>query len=216
MGNFFTCLKPLPNNICVYLPDESITIVKFVGDVKIHDTLVLRDVLYVPSFKNNLLSVSKLTRNHDLKLTFHSQFCLIHDLKTDRVFAMGKLQEQLYIWHTESFQLSTDIPKQLTFSTNNCTDQNLEVCHFRMVHPSEHVLQHLPFYSNKRAVIRNCDVCKFPKQTKLPFPVSNAIAEENFDLLHLDIWGPYKKKSLTGAHYLLLLMTTVELHGYFS
>lgn len=94
---FFIHLKHLvKKKVVIHLPDGTSKLVLFFGDIRMSDFLILRDVLYIPSFKHNLLSVSKLTECHNLKLTFHPSFCLIQDLKTDKVFAVGKLQNHLY------------------------------------------------------------------------------------------------------------------------
>lgn len=37
-----------------------------------------------------------------------------------------------------------------------------------------------------------CLTCPMANMTKFPFPLSESIAAEKFDLVHMDIWGPYK------------------------
>lgn len=41
------------------------------------------------------------------------------------------------------------------------------------------------------------------KQTRLPFPTSSIKTQSCFDLVHCDIWGPYKTSSFSGAHFFL-------------
>jgi hypothetical protein len=57
-----------------------------------------------------------------------------------------------------------------------------------------------------------CDVCHFAKQQKLPFNISQSIAKTNFELLHLDIWGPLSTTSIHGHIYFL---TIVDDHSRF-
>lgn len=66
--NMFDTLKPLAKPILIHLPDGSTKSVQFYGNVQLHETLCLRSILYIPSFKHNLLSVSRLTKTNDLKL----------------------------------------------------------------------------------------------------------------------------------------------------
>ena len=46
---------------CVYLPNGEKVVVTHIGTVQIYSTLTLTNVLCVPSFSFNLISVSKLT-----------------------------------------------------------------------------------------------------------------------------------------------------------
>ena len=44
------------------------------------------------------------------------------------------------------------------------------------------------------------------KQTRIPFPISESKASQCFDLIHCDIWGGYRVKSLCGASYFLTIL----------
>ena len=46
-----------------------------------------------------------------------------------------------------------------------------------------------------------CDVCLRAKQTYIHFLISESKASEWFDLIHCDIWGGYRVKSLCVASY---------------
>ncbi|KAE8732031.1 hypothetical protein F3Y22_tig00002237pilonHSYRG00018 [Hibiscus syriacus] len=65
------------------IPSSSINAsmqVGFVGTVRFSPTFVLHDVLLVPEFNFNLLSVSALASDSDLSLLFNKTDCLIQDL----------------------------------------------------------------------------------------------------------------------------------------
>ncbi|KAK4394268.1 Retrovirus-related Pol polyprotein from transposon RE1 [Sesamum angolense] len=49
-------------------------------------------------------------------------------------------------------------------------------------------------------------VCPLAKQTRAPFPPSDTHAQHPFDLIHVDIWGPYKHATLSGAHCVLTIV----------
>ena len=51
-----------------------------------------------------------------------------------------------------------------------------------------------------------CDACCKAKQTRLSFPVRMNKTVRAFDLVHCDIWGPYKTKSFSGSHYFLTIV----------
>jgi hypothetical protein len=51
-----------------------------------------------------------------------------------------------------------------------------------------------------------CDVCFYAKQKRLPFTHSSHISKHNFDLIHMDIWGPVSIPSLIGYKYFLIVV----------
>ena len=59
-------------------------------------TISLPNVLHVPTMKKNLISVSQLTRDHDLIDEFNSSSCLIKDKSTGEVLLKGCLKDGLY------------------------------------------------------------------------------------------------------------------------
>lgn len=58
-----------------------------------------------------------------------------------------------------------------------------------------------PFKSNDA-----CDVCALAKQSQLPFFASFISSVRPFELIHCDIWGPYKIPSLSSAKYFLTIV----------
>jgi hypothetical protein len=51
-----------------------------------------------------------------------------------------------------------------------------------------------------------CDLCHFAKHKHLPFTSSSSYASANFDLIHLDIWGPLFVASVHGHRYFLTIL----------
>ena len=62
---------------CVYLPNGEKDIVTHIGTMQISSTLTLTNVLCVPSFSFNLISVSKLTQTKLCCLIFLGDSCFI-------------------------------------------------------------------------------------------------------------------------------------------
>lgn len=54
--------------------------------------------------------------------------------------------------------------------------------------------------------IKTCDICFRAKQTRLTFPDSSHNAKEVFDLIHCDVWGPYRTIAFCGSHYFLTII----------
>ena len=63
----------------VMLPDGSVKAVTHIGTIQISPSLILKNVLCVPSFQYNLVSISKLVTDNDCFLTFSSHSCVIQD-----------------------------------------------------------------------------------------------------------------------------------------
>lgn len=59
------------------LLDGHDTPVTFVGDVKLHDSVILHVVLYVPSFKYNRVSVTKLSSQLKSFVLFIDKYFLL-------------------------------------------------------------------------------------------------------------------------------------------
>lgn len=70
---------------------------------------------------------------------------------------------------------------------------------------SKEVLLHVPniefFYANLR-----CPVCPTVKQHKRPFNNSSISSTYRLELLHCDVWGPYRQASKSGAYYFLTIV----------
>uniref|UniRef100_A0A3Q7GRS6 Uncharacterized protein n=1 Tax=Solanum lycopersicum TaxID=4081 RepID=A0A3Q7GRS6_SOLLC len=60
------------------------------------DTGELQDVLFVPEFHYNLLSISKVTKDFNCFVSFYPGFCLFQDLSTGELKGIGKEDDGLY------------------------------------------------------------------------------------------------------------------------
>ena len=52
----------------------------------------------------------------------------------------------------------------------------------------------------------DCPICPIAKQKRLPFQSSIHVSNSCFDLIHVDIWGPYSTPSLNGSKYFLTIV----------
>ena len=69
-----------------------------VGQIQLSN-MTLNHVLYIPFFKCNLRSISKLTKALQCSVTFFPSFCFLHDLKSKKLIEMGELHDGLYYFH---------------------------------------------------------------------------------------------------------------------
>ncbi|XP_056688780.1 uncharacterized protein [Spinacia oleracea] len=79
-------------------------------------------------------------------------------------------------------------------------DRNkLHMLHARLGHPSLSKMKCVNSEFCKGFSEYNCIVCYKAKQHKLPFTISTSQANACFDLIHVDLWGPYKVRNIDGA-----------------
>jgi len=156
--------------ISVKLPNGNQVIVNYSGSFFLNQEHVIDNVLYIPCFTFNLLSVTKLIDKLSCVLTFDSNGCHIQDKNSLKIISSAKMQDRLYILRIQSYQELHIKPIKSTHTINtvNVTASDLETLwHFRLGH-----------ISNCIDVIKNkffvCDVCHFAKQKILSFPISTS------------------------------------------
>ena len=100
----------------------------------------------------------------------------------------------------------TDKCKQQVMAAG-ITSQDNQLWHQRLGHPSQHIMKHLNLvHRHNNEVLTSCHVCPLAKQTRLAFPSSSSRASACFDMVHMDLWGPYKTPTLDKKHYFLTIL----------
>jgi hypothetical protein len=79
-----------------HLPDGSHIKTLSVGNAQVKQHLCIKNVLHIPSFQVNLLSVSKHTHDLNCIIIFHPNFCILQDLNTIKMIGPGKEHNGLY------------------------------------------------------------------------------------------------------------------------
>ena len=93
MTNVKDIQPPLP----VFLLDGSTHHVDKVSQVILRGVLSLIDVLYLPTYKYNLLLVDKLCTTSNVWFNFTSTFCHLQEAKTNRLVVVGRVLGTLYV-----------------------------------------------------------------------------------------------------------------------
>ena len=99
----FCSLKTLSKPSTVTLPDGKCISVTHTGTVVLSEALSLRDVLYIPSFRYNLLSVSKLASQLNGYVIFSPRHCFLQALSLKKPLVLGEYYAGLYLLKTQSF-----------------------------------------------------------------------------------------------------------------
>lgn len=210
----FTTKRTLQRPVLVRLPYGHTKIVSIVGNIKICPGITLQNVLYVQDFKYNLLSISKLLEDNDFVALFTQKGFMVQDPTTKRIVADGNKESGLYKLQAAGFQhrhitgdtlLHTKEEEPLRI-VNNVDCKDLLLMHTRLGHASLSKMSHLDDISSEVLSKFICDSCQMAKFHRVPFSVSNSRATTLFELIHADLWGPYRKPDTSGAHYFLTIL----------
>lgn len=203
--NKLTELISLSQNTQITLPTGATVQVTHMGNTRIGAELQLKKVMCVPMFKYNLLSVQQLLADNDCQVFFHNTHCVIIDNTTQQIKGIGQAKNGLYY-------LQDKVPVDISGSANHSSlpvesDSNtsksepvtpniedpVELWHHRLGHAALSKLQSIPgIKSLMHHSSKICLTCPMSKFTKLPFLLSDSHAKDVFELIHIDIWGPYK------------------------
>nr|GEZ76256.1 ribonuclease H-like domain-containing protein [Tanacetum cinerariifolium] len=181
-----------PNGITAYIQK--------VRNLILSDKIILSDVLYVPEYTVNLLSVHKLARDSKLFIGFDEHKCYIQDLQLQKTLGTGQRKGLYFLEFTG--------PNNFIKSNNIMSYHSNSLWHNRLGHPSDQVLKALKHKNDIKGDFNSspCDICHYSKQTREPFPLSDHKSTSVGELIYLDVWGPYRVTSREGFKYFLTIV----------
>lgn len=203
-----------PSSASLQLPNGEISSVTHVGNITLNSQITLTNVLCVPSFSYNLLSISKLLQDSSCQVTFLSDTCYLQGQNLKTSLEIGKQENGLYILTDNALQGSESLATVKTHKTHfqvtddfhfNAHVSSIDTWHARLGHAPAHIVQLLPVKSHNK-VLDTCDSCFFAKQSRLSFTDSVHSSANLFDLVHADLWGPYRFKTHDNCSWFLSLV----------
>ena len=199
----FISFKSLPHT-SISLPNGVMVDIVGIGTIELGSNLVLSDVLYIPQFKFNLLSVSCLTKRLHCRLWFDEFSCGIQDATRELMIGMGREVANLYFLDIESLSSQGTSSPMFVASVSS-----IDIWHKRLGHPSMsklQTMQHVLDFPKPNKIDTHCKVCYLSKQKHLPFISHNNLSSNPFDLLHIDTWGPFSVPTHDGYKYFLTIV----------
>ena len=168
--------------VTVKLPNGHFVRATCSGTIQLSPNITLHDVLYIPAFTFNLISISKLVSSVNCELIFSSTSCTLQEMNNHTKIGTVEAKHGLYYL----------VPNQLTTKTVNsiithpqCTVIPIDLWHFRLGHPSHERLRCMktcyPFLRNNNDFV--CNTCHHAKHKKMPFSSSNSHTSHVFFLL---------------------------------
>ena len=158
--------------------------VKGYGSTKPTLSFTLHNVLYVPSFPTNLLSISTITHTLNCVAIFYPFHCVFQDLCTSQRISLGRENGR------GIYELVSNTPSSrmlALFSSSSATFSIL--WHRRLGH---HCLskfkQTLAWLSLTEFM---CESYEMGKHHRSTYPARDSILSSRaFDLIQCDVWGP--------------------------
>ena len=198
------------------MPNKQTILVNQIGTVHLTPVLSLHNVLFVPTFTCNLLSVSKLTHDNECTVRFTQSLCQFQD-QNQVTLATGVERGGLYFFKQPQASQASDSDFQLastsqtavcsTAVSHQVSTTDSKLWHLRMGHAPNSVLKHIPCIGTLQSCNNDCPLCPISKQTMLQFPKhSESHASSLFDLIHMDVWGPYHVPTTQGCNYFLTIV----------
>lgn len=185
------CLVGLPNGKLVIADQE--------GSVALTDKMTLHSVLFVKELKCNLISVSQLIDELNCIVLFSKTCCLLQDLTLMTPIGVGRRKDGVYF--LQEVKMVSRVKK-----VDAKEKESLELWHKRLGHASHKRIRQLPVVDSSGVELSVCDICFRAKQCRSEFPLSINKSNEIFELIHVDLWGPYRTQSLCGSYYFLTVV----------
>ncbi|KAK9684140.1 hypothetical protein RND81_10G189200 [Saponaria officinalis] len=218
-------VRPLNHRLRITLPNGETTLVTHIGNLILKNGLKLINVLVVPAFRQNLMSVQRLVSDECCSITFLKRTCTIQDHKTLATKELGRASNGLYYFDNMMKVKEPMMTRAATTDAkfyNNCdsldkiADSNYNLIanagdnllpsmndknfNYSVWHKR---LRHLPMSKLKLVPEAHRDVqqwtqpplclaCPMAKMTKSPFPTRITKTSSPFELIHIDIWRPYR------------------------
>ena len=201
-SQLFSSYSPCAGNQKVKIAYGSFATVAGKGKIIISPLLTLKDVLHVPHLSYNLLSVSKLTRDHNCKINFWSSHCKFQDLTSGKTIGDARQDGGLYLFNNGSNFGRQD---QQTCFNSISSNNEIMLWHFRLGHPSfQYLKQLLPkLFMNKNAFSFQCEVCELAKHHRAVFLPQPYQKSKPFTMIHSDVWGPSRVATFSGKRWFL-------------
>lgn len=235
--SLFHDYKPLVNSY-VILPNQSRVNVLGYGSILLTKKITLHNVLFIPSFSFNLLSVSSLLRNSTISMLFLANVVCFQDRFSLMTIGKGEVAQGLYVFKPPYPRVKSyahispsTVPAQtamplmslnnVTCNVNNVNNATCNVSsilnksvpfsvwHARLGHLSKSAISILikeQLLSVSDSTKHNCLICPLAKQPRLPFQSNNHFTHAIFDLIHCDVWGPFRHKTHMNQRYFLTIV----------
>lgn len=167
----------LPTRICVKI--------KGIGHIHLNEYLILNNVLFIPDFRLNLLSISQLTKDLKCRVSFDHSTCLIHD--PIKGLMIGHCEEITNLYVLEASSIIGTSTQDLTFQLMLF----LILLYGTIGYPSVEritVVTDVLGLKQKNKETFQYVICPLAKQKHLLYVSRDNMRDNAFDLPHIVLW----------------------------
>jgi hypothetical protein len=186
-GNLtFICSPHTSDPSSIIVGNRFSLLITSVGDMTLPDPFYLNNVLVTPDIIQNLLSVRRFTTNNWCSMEFDPFGLSVKDLSTRNVITRCNSSGPLYTMRMPSCSTHSS-----SATTPTALVASASTWHHRLGHPGVDVMSEL---SNASSVICSrrthdlCHPCQLGHHTHMLFVSSASHADNNFNLIHCDLW----------------------------
>ena len=177
--------------------DAKITLLDSNGNSR---DVVLRDVLVIPSYKQNIISVSRITHNGG-QVSSSKNKC--HIVSKDGIHFPIKQSGRLY--YVKNLK-NIENPR-----SNNIVSKTLEEWHYTLGHCNIQDIKNLEKISEDMKIIDKhrsfqCEYCIEAKMTNKIVKTPDKKASKPLEKVHTDLCGPMSEASIQGCKYAVVFV----------
>ena len=195
---------------------------KAVGDSKLNfnnSYLCLNGVLYIPGFRRNLISVTKLME-HGFSVSFNNKSVIIS--RNGLNICTGNSENNLYVLrplmhdsllNTEMFKIERSKTKRQKISHDDTYLWHLRLGHINLDR-IDRLIKNGVLNQLKLGTLPVCESCLEGKMTKRPFTGKGIRAKETLELIHSDVCGPMNVKARGSFEYFVTFIDDYSRYGY--
>ena len=211
------CLSDLNKfNKRIYFANGESVKSKYIGTYKgyINDNKInLKNVLYVPVFKKNLISIDCLSDQY-YKTIFqklnNKNNVSIYNKKNNKVCSTSANSSKTYIIWTSKNKIEFENNLICNNTTNAREEDNLHTWHRRLGHYNIQSLRIILTKINTKCI---CKVCAKSKLKNFPFHENKIRASEPFEKVHIDTVS-LKQPSLYGNTCFITILDDYSRYGW--
>ena len=181
--------------------------------------LLLNNVLFIPGFHRNLISVSKFL-DDGFSISFNNNLVVIS--RNGLTICTGNSENNLYVLrplthnsllNTEMFKVEKPKTKRQKISHDDTYLWHLRLGHINLDR-IDRLIKSGALNQLKLGTLPICESCLEGKMTKRPFSGKGLRANQPLELIHSDVCGPMNVKARCGCEYFVTFIDDYSRYGY--
>ena len=159
----------------ITIPNGRRIAVHSVGEVQLTKDILLKNVLYIPSFLFNLISIPQLVKDLQCSVFFNASGCFFQCPSMRRPWDVGELTKGLYhstrqsgIKRTDLLSLASSFLQASSFTFDSPSLDAIKLWHLRLGHIPINILKYVDtsFCSKSCTNTCICSICPLAKQCR--------------------------------------------------